>query len=239
MIEARSGFSETVYLLTRELFFAVGRLRSTDESSLPPPAQFHAAVKQSLDKIAEDLRTRGLSRRNTEDILYALVALTDETALMRGAAMRQYWLSHVLQVAYFGEHNAGEGFFNRLEALKTGPRGTAVLLVYYLCLLHGFQGRYSVKEGDFELRKLTSRVRGTLLRSGTLVEPLPSRESLVSPPSPPRVKHRLSWVTMGACVACLLLHFGLFLDIQSRVRVVTARMASIAEPSHSTLEGYQ
>jgi type VI secretion system protein ImpK len=53
-----------------------------------------------------------------------------------------------LQLIYFNENTAGEGFFQRMAALQNQPQRAHVLEIYYLCLCLGFQGQYAVRGGE-------------------------------------------------------------------------------------------
>jgi type VI secretion system protein ImpK len=90
---------------------------------------------------------------------YALVALADEMALGMSESVRRYWMANMLQLRYFNENVAGEGFFQKLDAIRRDPRRTDVLQVYYLCLLLGFQGRYAVRGGEIELLNVIEVLR--------------------------------------------------------------------------------
>ena len=97
--------------------------------------------------------------------MYALVALTDEVAINTPEPLRSYWMSQPLQLHYFGENVAGEGFFARLQALLSDGRRIEVLRVYHLCLLFGFQGKYGFPGGDVELLRIADGVRNLLERN--------------------------------------------------------------------------
>jgi type VI secretion system protein ImpK len=63
-----------------------------------------------------------------------------------------------LQLRLFGEHLAGERFFDKLEMLRLDPvTNIEVLEVFYTCLLLGFQGKYLL-EGSEKLNYLISRL---------------------------------------------------------------------------------
>ena len=72
--------------------------------------------------------------------LYAIVAFMDEQILRSQWSGRQQWMSQPLQLTYFNENTAGEGFFTRMQALEQRPNQAHVLEIYYLCLALGFRG---------------------------------------------------------------------------------------------------
>lgn len=75
---------------------------------------------------------------------YAFVAFIDEMVLTKQPLFKEEWAKHPLQLEYFKEHNAGEGFFEDLSELRHSPEDNLDLLeIYYLCLLLGYKGKYS------------------------------------------------------------------------------------------------
>jgi type VI secretion system protein ImpK len=100
-------------------------------------------------------------RAPAEDIYlakFAFCALVDEVVLSSQLKIRDSWEQRPLQLEYFGEQLAGERFFEHLETLRQqGAPRVAVLEVFHMCLLLGFQGRY-VLEGSEKLNFLTARV---------------------------------------------------------------------------------
>lgn len=104
-----------------------------------------------------------VSTHDLDDVIYALAAHADDVMLARPGT-REAWLPRLLQLALFGENNAGEGFFTRLEALRRDPSRGDVLLVYYVVLALGFRGRLATR--DAERLELVESVHLDLLRVG-------------------------------------------------------------------------
>ena len=97
-------------------------------------------------------QSQNLSIEDTQSVKYALTTFIDESALTsQKSDVRHTWQSAPLQLEYFGEHTAGEGFFNKLILLKQQANAD-VLEVYFLCLQLGFKGIYGIGQ----LEKLTS-----------------------------------------------------------------------------------
>ncbi len=81
-----------------------------------------------------------------KDAKYALAAYLDEVVLASTWPGRLEWMSRPLQLEFFGEHTAGEGFFVRLGNLRQGGEDNLHLLeLYYYCLQLGFEGIYKIK----------------------------------------------------------------------------------------------
>jgi type VI secretion system protein ImpK len=150
--------------VTRECFDALIQLRRLDPGSLPAPAALHQRLRSSVDALFHRASQAGFGREEANDVAYAVVALADEIALSRSDDYRDFWAGQSLQLQYFQENVAGEGFFTRIENLRRDPRRREILQAYYLALLLGFQGRYQVRGGDIELLRLTEDLQRELER---------------------------------------------------------------------------
>jgi type VI secretion system protein ImpK len=79
-------------------------------------------------------------------IKYAMAAFIDELVLNSQWPHRLSWMGRSLQLQFFGEHLAGEGFFERLSHIRqSGQSHLDTLEVYYWCLQLGFQGMYRLR----------------------------------------------------------------------------------------------
>ena len=216
--------ADVVQELTGECFAAVARLRELD-GPVPSPETVHARMRGFLDAIRDRARTRGVPDRDAQDIVYALVALIDEVALTTPEPLRSFWMSQTLQLHYFGENLAGEGFFSRLQSLLSDVRRIEVLRVYYFCLLFGFQGKYGFPGGDVELLRIADGVRNLLERNLEMPESLsPAAE----PPDEPLVRRAnsnlLLWGSLGVFALALGIFVGLRLSFDQQVADVSARV---------------
>ncbi|RIX42004.1 MAG: DotU family type IV/VI secretion system protein [Rhodocyclales bacterium GT-UBC] len=120
--------------------------------------EFNKRIELFLEQFESNARNLGKSQSAVNDAKYAFCALMDESILSSEFAIREEWERAPLQLRLFGEHLAGERFFEKLEALRLDPVGNVEALeVFYTCLLLGFQGRYLL-EGSEKLNYLTSRV---------------------------------------------------------------------------------
>jgi len=208
---------ERIYKIIAETLAALANVRQADDSGLPDPASLHQALRTRITRAREQAIQLGVAQNDADDITYALVALADEVAIAR-TPLRDAWLPHMLQIQLFQENNAGEGFFQRLEAAAHSPGRLEVLAVYYVCLLFGFRGRYSISGAEIELQELVDSVRLALTRGGML------SETELSPhakrPSDGLVRRRASWglvwAALGVLTLSVLFYFGLRLDIAVR-----------------------
>ncbi|BAK75950.1 type IV/VI secretion system protein, DotU family [Pseudogulbenkiania sp. NH8B] len=120
--------------------------------------EFNRRIDQFLLQYERNARNFGKSVEAIGQAKYAFCALLDEIILSSDFSLRDEWERMPLQLRLFGEHLAGEGFFNRLEQLRLEPaRHIEELEVYYTCLLLGFQGRYLL-EGEEKLGYLTHKL---------------------------------------------------------------------------------
>ena len=157
-------------LIVQELLTATVRLRANRQG--PTDAEsFRTHLKTLIAAADQDARQTGYAQGDIRYVLYAVVAFIDESILNSAQPMFRDWPRRPLQDELFGGHVGGEAFFQYLQQLMTrdpSPDLADVLEVYLLCLLLGFQGRYSATNRD-ELGLWTSRVRDqiTRIRGGT------------------------------------------------------------------------
>ncbi len=162
---------ERVNEVTTECFNALIQLRNLADEGHLAPEMFHTRLISFIDAVFAKGRQAGMQEHDVQDIAYALAALADELAMRRPGGIRDVWMSNPLQLHYFNENVAGEGFFYRLEHLIRDPSRLDVLRVYYQCLLFGFQGKYAIRGGELELAAVTRRAQdalGGILRAESL-----------------------------------------------------------------------
>jgi type VI secretion system protein ImpK len=165
-----AGRAGRLALIVQELLTATVRLRANRQG--PTDAEsFRAHIKQLIAAADQEARQAGYAQGDVRYALYAVVAFLDESVLNSAQPMFRDWPRRPLQDELFGGHVAGEAFFQYLQQLMTRDPSADladVLEVYLLCLLLGFQGRYSATNRD-ELGLWTSRVRELVsrLRGGT------------------------------------------------------------------------
>jgi type VI secretion system protein ImpK len=205
--------------VTKDCFDAAIRIRTSDASAVPPPEVLHHRLRGVVDEMLRRAAVLGFSHQDSQDMAYALVALLDEVAIMRPEPYRQFWMTNLLQLQYFNENVAGDGFFTRLQAIRKDPHRAEVLQAYYLCMLFGFQGRYRIRGGELELLTLIDQVQKDLERAKPFdydtLSPHGDRpdESLLDG------KRRLTTLTisLGALGLALLIYGGLSFHLESTV----------------------
>lgn len=152
---------ERVNEVTQECFNALSQIRSLGEEAQLAPESFHSRLITFVDAIYAKCKEHGVSESDAQEMVYAITALADEIAF-RKPGIREVWMSRPLQYHYFGDHLAGQRFFERLEYHIADPSKIEVLRVYYLCLMFGFSGQYAQRGGELELAAVTRRVADAL-----------------------------------------------------------------------------
>lgn len=121
-------------------------------------AELSRRIDEFLSLFEKSARNFGKTPESIESAKYAFCALLDETVLSCEGTIRDEWERAPLQLRIFGEHLAGEGFFDRLDTLRLDPdKNIDTLEVYYTCLVLGFQGKYLL-EGTERLSYLVGRI---------------------------------------------------------------------------------
>lgn len=218
--------------ITRDCFNAIAQLRAADAGSLPPPEQVHSRLCRFVDELLHRAADAGFGREEASEIAYPVVALADEVMQSKDDdALRSYWTAQPLQLQYFGENVAGEGFFHRLDRIRKDPRRGEALKAHYLALIFGFQGRYRIRGGELELLGLTEAVAREVLRGaehdGEALSPHGAR---AGDSGPGRSGNRLIlWIAAGLLAASVLLYIGLRLSLSSWSADVVDRIAAVAK----------
>ena len=103
-----------------------------------------------------------LASNDVNEAKYALAAYIDERVLSSSWHGKTDWMGRPLQLEFFGDHLAGEGFYEHLKKLRqAGERNLAILEVYYVCLQMGFEGMYRMR-GSEQLLALQVDVRSQI-----------------------------------------------------------------------------
>ena len=167
----------------------------------------------------------GITPEDAIDAAYALMALFDEILVQARWPGRMEWQTAPLQFVHFHENVAGENFFRRADVLLKQPRRSHVLLVYFLCLGLGFQGRYAVA-GGAGLAQVYELIGVTVSHS------LPSADVL-SPHGEPsdavRSLLRREAPIVRLAIACFVLALVAFVGLRL---VLSSQVASAVQPMH-------
>ncbi|POA17573.1 type VI secretion system protein ImpK [Pseudomonas sp. FW300-N1A1] len=126
---------------------------------------FEASVDTFFAHLEREARLANYSVEQVKDTQYALCAFLDESVLRSGDnELRRHFELQPLQFRYFGVHLAGEGFFEKIDALRSDVKQNLdVLEVYHLCLALGFEGKFSLGQKD-QLRYLANTLGQDIAR---------------------------------------------------------------------------
>jgi len=121
-------------------------------------SEFNRRIDDFLAQFERHARNFGKTPAAVQECKYAFCALLDEIILSSELSIREEWEGNPLQLRLFGDHLAGENFFEKLEQIRRDPHANIETLeVFHMCLLLGFQGKYLL-EGTEKLGYLTGRI---------------------------------------------------------------------------------
>jgi len=163
-----------------------------------PDGPTRLKIKDHLGRLEAEGAQKSYREQQVRDAKFALAALVDQTVLTGSSPLRNDWRRNLLVVEYFGDVNAGELFFNRLDTMLGAGNGELdVVELYYHCLLLGYRGRYLVFKQE-ELPTLVAKVANHLHQAGRLVPvPLASRWQPPDRPGPRVDPGWPRWAKMG------------------------------------------
>ena len=126
---------------------------------------FETSVDTFFSNLEREARSANYSVEQVKDTQYALCAFLDESVLRSGDnELRRHFELQPLQFRYFGVHLAGEGFFEKIDSLRSDvKKNLDVLEVYHLCLALGFEGKFSLGQKD-QLRYLANTLGQDIAR---------------------------------------------------------------------------
>jgi len=187
-----------------------------------PSTELRPQIAAMLQKFEERAARFGYHEKVTRLAKFALAAFVDEIVLTNKFPLREEWEKYPLQLEYFGEHLAGNKFFDRLEAmLKQMDAAADAIEVYYVCLLLGFKGKYAIYGAD-ELENTIRRTAEALQLGGRLKHiDLAPHAFVEDQPEPPK-KHLFlpTWAKIIAGLGLILsviVYFALLLVARNGV----------------------
>jgi type VI secretion system protein ImpK len=220
---------ERINEVTKDCFNALIQFRTLDAASAVSPQMPYQRLCGFIDQMLTNARQAKFEEFDVVDMAYAVVALADELALHKGGAIRDFWMQRPLQLHYFNENLAGEGFFHRLNAVMSDPGRIEILRVYYVCLLLGFQGQYAIRGGELELDTINRRVKEALrneLKDQPLsVQPLRPKEDTGRVDGFPAV-----WVALFFLLFSLGLLIVLRIGLDRQTNTVVERVQPMMQP---------
>jgi type VI secretion system protein ImpK len=199
-----------------DLFGYVAYLLKSVETRQPSYEQVRADVQRLISQSEEKLKEGTFNMEDFDTARFAVCAWVDESILNSTWINKDRWQGEQLQRLYYHTTDAGEIFFERLNAL--GAHQMDVREVYYLCLALGFKGRYCQEGDDLLLEQLqTSNLK--LLTGSSIGLPSLGKTELFQEAYPVesqdsithKAPFRLSLFTLSWIGAPIVLFFGLML----------------------------
>jgi type VI secretion system protein ImpK len=220
---------ERINEVTKDCFNALIQFRSLDAASAVSPQLPYQRLCGFIDQMLTNARQAQYEEIDVVDMAYAVVALADEIALHKGGSIRDFWMQRPLQLHYFNENLAGEGFYHRLNAVMNDPNRVDVLRVFYTCLLLGFQGQFAIRGGELELdaiiRRVKEALRNVVKDQPLSVQPLRPKEDTGRADGFPAI-----WVALFFLLFSLGLLIVLRIGLNKQTEGVVERMQPIAQP---------
>ena len=219
---------DNLALMYENAFTVIVRVRS-NRQAVSNAESFRANMRTMLQKAQLEAIQKGYSPEDSGLAVFAVVAFLDESVLSSNNPAFADWSRRPLQEELFQKgHVAGEAFFQQLDRLlgrKHSQELADLLEVYYLCLLLGYRGRYSVSE-PAAIRGIKDAVGEKIRQIRGPVSPLsPAAAPLDSAPlrrSDPWIR-RLVW----ASVASLLLALALFVVFKLLLNAGVSDLAQV------------
>jgi type VI secretion system protein ImpK len=176
---------------------------------------YRERLRQLLLQVDHGAKKLQLEPEDVYQAKFAFSALIDEIVLMSSMTVRSDWERNPLQLEMFGEHMAGEKFFEVLEKLRIeGVRRAQTLEVFHMCLLLGFQGRYALGGAE--------KLSWLIARLGDEIMHLRGKRSAFAPhwAPPDRIVHKLrNDVPMWAIASVFaLVALVAFLGLRSQLK---------------------
>ncbi len=196
--------------LCTEVFFLIFHIQSGKDPGHPDNLRKEIALM--VEDIDKQGKRAGYAEEDIKATRYAILALVDEVILNSQWGFKDQWADRPLQLEYFGEHMAGERFFDLLERVRQkGSRKVDLLEVFCLVLILGFQGKYKLRGRD-ELDKLIREIVGEVTKYRGGVPPLSPHGRIPDEPveRPSRAIPRWVWITGVSAIVLVLLIFVVF-----------------------------
>jgi type VI secretion system protein ImpK len=166
---------ENLALLYQGLLTGIVRLQS-QRQRIADGESFRKRMKATLQEVEQVAVAAGYEVRDVKDTHFAVVAFLDSVVLHSKEPVHAEWERKTLQEELFGKSEAGLVFFEKLDHFRSrrdSQELADILEVYLLCLLLGFEGRYSGgARGDLD---------GLIQRTRMRIQDIRGRSRQISP----------------------------------------------------------
>jgi type VI secretion system protein ImpK len=221
--------SENLALLYQGLLTGIVRMQSRRQH-VSDAETFRRRTKTALQEVERDAMAAGYDGQDIKDTHFAVVAFLDSVVLNSSEPIRAEWVRKTLQEELFGQTDAGEVFFVKLDGFRSrrdSQQLADILEVYLLCLLLGFEGRYSGGlRGELDVvaekvRRRIDDIRGRVREISPMGGLPPAAPTATAGPER-RKSYRV--VAIGVLVAILILFLAFKLDLLSMASNVRIRL---------------
>lgn len=223
-----SAPSENLALLYQSLITGIVRLKS-GRQHITDGDSFRRRSKAALQEVERVAMATGYESRDVRDTHFAVVAFLDAVLLHSKDVVRAEWERMPLALEMFGFADAGVVFFDKLDQFRSrrdSQQLADILEVYLLCLLLGFEGRYSGRSGEREGIIEGLRMRIDHIRNwGDQLSPsgaLPPASAARAPVNHRRDRLRLA--TLGVIIFTLLFFVVLRLNLISSIDELRSKL---------------
>ena len=141
-----SSLAQSTYWVCSDVLSLILQIRNSQ--NLPAADVLQRRVLGLFDTMMQKGKEARIPEQDMIDVKYALAAFADEVIYHSNWPDRTKWLNNPLQLQFFQENTAGDGFFERLDGLHAHRGRDHVTQVYFLCLSLGFQGKYRLGHHD-------------------------------------------------------------------------------------------
>jgi len=219
--DEKAPTSQNLAILYEGVFTVIVRIQA--QRQLASVAEtFRTRVKTVLVEVERDAVAAGYSAQDIRDTHFAVVAFLDSVVLHSNDPVRPEWERQTLQEELFGQTDAGVVFFEKLENFRS--RGDSAQLadmleVYLLCLLLGFEGRYSGRlRGELEsivekIRRRIDDIRGD--DDKTYPAEIEATDLTVQPVQATSHVDRFALLTLAVAIFTILLFLLMKIDLMS------------------------
>ncbi len=204
------GPARTLVDICNDAFLLIFHIHAGNDPGHPDELRKDIAVMlQELDKHG---KRHSQSEEDIKATRYAILSLIDETILNSRWEFKDQWADRPLQLEHFGEHMAGERFFDLLDRIrKKGARKVDLLEVFCITLILGFTGKYKLRGGE-ELNNLIRELVAEINSHRGGSHDLAPHWQIPDEPSerPARTIPRWVWVTGLTSILLVIVMFIVF-----------------------------
>jgi type VI secretion system protein ImpK len=222
--------SDTLSLLYQSILTGIVRIQS-GRQGLGDLESFRRRMKGALQEAEKEAVRAGYGSAEIKEAEFAVVAFLDETILSSKEAKADEWRKRPLNIELFGQAVAGDVFFEKLadiERRRDSPQLADLLEVYLLCLLLGFEGRFSPPLRG-EVYRITERLRSR-------IEAIRGLDYKLAPPleihrAPAEVRPAAGrewlWWSLGALAFAGILFLAFWLHLSSIVHIASSLSTAV------------